>query len=288
VFVGAGQAGLLGVALGDEPLADLQAARQKRWAELQARYETEKKKDPDFAVPPNENDLPIPAPRLLWQAGKDRWHIDSPITVVGDRVLAGSAYLEDEKTGERALICVKASDGTVLWKTPMHYNPWAGPSVSSQTVVVASSSIRFDPKEVAGARGEVLAVNLANGEPLWAKEVRGGIVSPVAIAGGLAIAAATDGKVRAWDLATGEPRWQYDAGNPFFAGPTVAGDLVHVADLKGVVHAIALADGELRWQLKLTGMFYGSPTVHQGRLYLASCNLEANNPTNAIFCLGHK
>jgi outer membrane protein assembly factor BamB len=149
-----------------------------------------------------------------------------------------------------------------------------------------------------GAKGEIVALELASGKEKWRKAVPGGVLACVAIAGDAVIATASDGKVRAFDLATGDRRWIFDAKTPFFAPPAVAGDAVYVSDLKGVVHAIGLADGNARWKLdlgehaavKAPGMVYGGPVVQGGRIYLATCNLAgafANRPT-AVVCIGEK
>ena len=57
--------------------------------------------------------LPRPEPRRVWQQGQDKWHVDAPVAVVEDRVLAASASLEDDKAGECALVCLRAGDGEV-------------------------------------------------------------------------------------------------------------------------------------------------------------------------------
>src|SRR5262249_5113056 len=147
-------------------------------------------------------------------------------------------------------LCLKASDGAVLWKTPLKLNPWAGPTVGPY-VLVGCSSIRLDPKAVAGAKGEVVAIELETGKVKWRKEVPGGVLSSVAVKAGLAIFTSTDGKVRAWDVFTGREQWSYDAQAPFFAGSAVAQNTVYAADLQGVVHALNLADGKKEWTLDL-------------------------------------
>jgi hypothetical protein len=306
LFVGVGQAGVLCLDPfrvtfegKEQELSLTQPALEQRWKDLLARQEIEKKNPkvpaPDPAV------LPRPVPRRLWQQGQDRWHVHAPVAVVGDRggdrVLACSAYLEDEKTGERALICLKAEDGEVLWRTPLKLNPWAGPTVGPYALV-GCSSIRLDPKGISGAEGEVVAVELDSGKVRWRKGVPGGVLAAVAVKAGLAIFTATDGKVRAWDAFTGQERWSYDAGAPFFAGPAVARDLVYAADLKGVVHALRLADGKKEWVLDLgadaatrtPAMVYGSPSLHRGRLYLATCSLGEKAPPNhnVILCIGDR
>jgi outer membrane protein assembly factor BamB len=304
LYVGGGNAGVLCLEPGrltfegkEQDLATVQTTLEHRWKDLLAKYEVEKKKDPQFALPPDEAQLPQPTPKRLWQQGQDQWHVDAPVAVVEDRVLAASAYLDDEKTGERALACLKTEDGGLVWKTPLKLNPWAGPTVGPY-VLIGCSSVRLDPKGIAGATGEVVAIELDTGKVKWRKEVPGGVLSSVAVKSGLAIFTATDGKVRAWDAFTGAEKWTYDAKAPFFAGPAVTEKGVYVADLKGVVHTLSLADGKKEWALdlaadpatKTTGMVYGSPTIHGGRLYLATCTLgAAREPVrNVVVCIGDK
>jgi outer membrane protein assembly factor BamB len=305
LFVGGGNAGVLclepsTVILDGKEYNDplhAQGLLEHRWKELLAAYEAEKKKDPRFALPPDESMLPRPTPKRAWQQGQDKWHVDAPVALVEDRILAASAHLDDEKTGERALICLRAKDGEVTWKVPLKLNPWAGPTVGPY-VLVGCSSIRLDPQAVSGATGEVVAVELDTGKVRWRRDVPGGVLSAVAVKEGLAVFTATDGKVRAWDAFTGTEKWVYDATTPFFAGVAVAGRTVYAADLKGVIHAINLADGKRQWTLDLaadpatrtTGMVYGSPVVHGGRLYLATCSLEggAGGATNVVVCIGDK
>jgi outer membrane protein assembly factor BamB len=306
VFIGGGAAGVLCIDAEHLTLdgkeidpASLQKLLDQKWKDLVARYEADKKKDPDFAVPPNEDQLPRPAPRRVWQQGEGKWHVDAPVAVVGDRVLAASAFLTKEQAGDRALYCLDATTGAVRWRAPLRINPWGGPSVDGNVVVLGGSTIGYDPRTLKGAKGDVVALNLADGKEMWRKEVPGGVVSSVALAGGLAVATATDGKIRAFDLATGERRWVYEGKTPFFAAPAVAGGVAYAGDLLGGVHALDLLDGKPRWKLdlgthpdvKAPGMIYGGPIVHGGRLFVATCNLAegpfANQPT-VVVCLGEK
>jgi outer membrane protein assembly factor BamB len=279
----------------EQDLSLVQAELEKQWKDLLAKYELDKKKDPAFALPPDESMLPKSIPKLLWQKGQDKWHVDAPVAVVEDRVLAASAYLDDDKTGERALFCLKPDDGSILWKTPLKLNPWAGPTVGPY-VLVGSSSIHMEPKAIPGATGEIVALELDTGKIKWQKGVPGGVLSTVTVREGFAIFTATDGKVRAWDAFTGEERWSYDAGAPFFAGAAVTSKTVYTADLKGVVHALNLADGKRLWTLELStkptsveGQVYGSPTVHGGRLYVATCDLAASGRGHTgVVCIGER
>src|SRR5438270_5718309 len=94
-------------------LAAIQKVLDAKWAELMKKYQEDVKKDPDFAVKPTDEMLPKPSPTKVWQQGNEKWHVDAPVAVAGDRVLAASAYLDHEKVGDRALLCLDAKTGEV-------------------------------------------------------------------------------------------------------------------------------------------------------------------------------
>ena len=303
-YMGGGSLGVIAVDVAKVTLdgkAMDQAAIQKviedRWAELQKKFEEEKKKDPDFAIPPTEDDLPKAAPTLLWKQGQGKWHVDAPVNVIGNDVLVGSSFLDKEKEGDRALICLEADGGKIKWRTPLTLNPWGGAAVHDKVAVVTGSSIGYYPGQLKGAKGEIGAYELGSGKEIWKKEVQGGVTSCAALADGLAICTATDGKVRAFSLADGSRAWIYDSKTPYFAPPAVSDGVVYAADLNGVVHAINLKDGSVKWTLdlgadpvKAPGAVYGGPVVQNGRVYVATCNMEgvhAGKPT-VVVCIGEK
>ena len=304
VYVGGGSAGVICIDPSQLTLDgkkqtpdDIKKILDKKWAELEEEYrKAVDRKDP-FAMKPNPDQLPKPAPVLAWQQGREKWHVDAPVAVTGDLVLVASAFLDKEKVGDRALFALDAKTGDIKWRKELPINPWGGPTVSGKTVVISGSSIAFTTTELKKAKGFVAAYSLDDGKELWTKEVPGGVLSCLALTKELAIATATDGKVRAFQLADGERKWIYDAKAPFFAPVAVDAATAYAADLKGVVYAIDLANGTGKWKLdlgaepvKLPGMVYGGPVLSGGKLYVATCNLEgefARKPT-VVACIGEK
>ncbi|HEX7901740.1 MAG TPA: PQQ-binding-like beta-propeller repeat protein [Planctomycetota bacterium] len=299
VYFGAGSGGVVCVDLNkvsldgkDMTLAEGAAAVDAKWKAMSDAYEIDKKKDPDFAIPPNEAALPRPSPKVLWEKGKGAWHVDAPLLVADGKVYVASAFLEKEKMGERALICLNAADGAELWKTPLKFNGWGGATKAGDLLLVPCSSMRYDPKEIPTSKGEVLALKL-DGSVAWRRETPA-VLATVAAAGDVAIVCDVSGEVRALDLKSGAPKWTSKAAHPYFAGPAVAGDAVYVADLEGGLRALGLADGKARWsldlgaELKAPGLIYGSPAVHGGRVYVATSNLEGPHTggATAVVCVG--
>jgi outer membrane protein assembly factor BamB len=304
VYTGGGSAGVLCLDLNTVTLdgkelttKDVPALQERQWQKLQARYEEDKKNDKDFAIAPSEDKLLKPAPKVIWKQGEKRWHVDAPLLVAGDKVIVASAYLDKEKEGDRAVFALDAASGKELWRSPLTHNPWGGPTLAGDAVIVTTSSIAYTTNGLESAKGEVVALDLATGKEKWRKAVPGGVLGCAAATKDAAVFTATDGKVRAFDLKDGSRKMIYDAKAPFFAPPAVVGDVAYVADLNGIVHAVDLKTGTAVWTLdlgkdpvKLPGANYGGITVHRGRLYLATCNLDgphAKQPT-VVVCIGSK
>lgn len=299
VFVGGGSAGVICVDLqkvvldGKEmSIAEAASAVDAKWKAMSDAYEADKKKDPDFAIPPNEASLPRPTPKVIWEKGKGAWHVDAPLLVEGGKVYVASAYLEKEKKGERALICLDAADGKELWKTPLTYNGWGGATKAGELVLVPCSSMRYDPKEIPTSKGEVVALK-ADGSVAWRRETPA-VLATLAVAGDVAVACDVSGQISALSLKDGAPKWTWKAAHPFFGGAALAGDVVYAADLEGTLHALGMSDGKPKWkldlgaELKAPGLCYASPVVGGGRIYVATSNLEGKHVggETAVVCVG--
>ena len=301
VWIGGGSAGVVcldasKLTFDGKPMArdEIKKLVDARWKAMQAAYEDDKKKNPDFAIPPSEDQLTSASPTLVWQEGKEKWHVDAPVAVAGGKVLVATAFLDKEQLGDRALYALDADTGKIDWRKALKLNPWGGPSVIGDTVIVTGSTINYDPSKLKGAKGSIAAFRLKDGGEIWSKDVPGGVLACAALGGGVGVVAATDGKVRAFDLETGERKWIYEAKTPLFAPVAIAKNRVYAGDLKGTVHAIDLGSGAGVWRLdlgadpatKAPGMIYGGPIVAAGRVVVATCNLEGPNARQETVVVG--
>ena len=224
-FIGGGAAGVMCIEIDkatvdgkSHDLPSLQKLMAASWKDLQAKYEIEKKKDPLFAMPPTEDQLPKADPKRLWQEGKDKWHVDAPVD--GGR-RQGARRARRFSTRSRSAIALFSASTPRLarWSGGRRSSSirgaarrsWATPSSSP------ASTIGYDYNVLKGAKGFIAGYNLKDGKPKWHKDITGGVVSCAALAGNSAVVTATDGKVRAFDIGTGDRQWIYDAKMPFFA-----------------------------------------------------------------------
>jgi len=127
--------------------------------------------------------------------------------------------------------------------------------------------------------GDIVALRLANGQPLWSDSLsRTRTASSLtamsdaarpAIDGGTVFAVGHAGRMIAVAYKTGERLWSLTV--PSIQAPYVAGDTVFVVDTGGQLMAITRRDGKIQWTAKLPGAAtWSGPVLAGNRLWLAS------------------
>jgi outer membrane protein assembly factor BamB len=185
------------------------------------------------------------------RTGKQLWRravpdpVHSAPTVADGRVFA--------VTVQNQLEVLAADDGRILW-THNGLPETAGllegssPAVDGDIVVVPYSS------------GEIFALRVENGRPLWTDnlasarsldaltqlaDIRG---RPV-IDHGLVFAISHSGRMVAIDLRTGDRVWEQDIGGSYT--PWVAGDYIYVLTNEESVVCLTRREGKIKWALDL-------------------------------------
>lgn len=159
---------------------------------------------------------------------------------------AGRVFVVTKDNQTHAL---NADDGTILWShtgiaETAGLLGGASPAVDGNIVVVPYSS------------GEIFALRVENGRPLWSDNLtaikRADAVSALAdirgrpvIDGGVVYAVSHSGRMVAIDLPTGRRIWEADVGG--VEQPWVAGDFIFVLTADAQVVALTARDGLVRW-----------------------------------------
>jgi outer membrane protein assembly factor BamB len=97
------------------------------------------------------------------------------------------------------------------------------------------------------AEGEVMALDRASGETLWATDLEAGLSSGAGGDAGLVAVGSGEGGVYALDGQDGTPRWQTQVTGEVLSAPQVGGATVVVRSLDGRIAGLSSATGERRW-----------------------------------------
>ena len=216
--------------------------------------------------------------KVIWRVNTNA-PIHSPPTVTAGRVFA--------VTVENELVVLSAADGSRLWShnglpEPAGLAGGASPAVSNDLVVVPYSS------------GEIYALRIENGRPLWndslaAAQPVGALSSLADIRGAPVIdrdrvfAISHSGLMVSIDLRTGDRVWEQDIGGTH--APWIAGDFIYVLSSDNELVCLTRADGRVRWARELPQwgnpdkkkdpIFWSGPVLAGDRLIVISSEGEA-------------
>ena len=156
----------------------------REWKELQAKYEEEKKKDPTSPCRRPRSSCPSASPKIVWQKGKEKWHVDAPVAVVGDKVLVASAFLDKEKVGDRAVFCLDAETGEERLEDAAEAQPVGRAVGRRRHGHRHRQHHRLRPEGAQGREGRRRRVRPGERQGEVAKEIPGGVLGCAAIADG--------------------------------------------------------------------------------------------------------
>jgi outer membrane protein assembly factor BamB len=217
--------------------------------------------------------------------GKEIWRqtVSSPMrgapTVADGRVFA--------VTVENQLEVLAADDGHRLWA----HN---GIPETAGLLGAASPAVEGDIVVVAYSSGEIFALRIENGRPLWTDNLStarplGALATLADIHGapvidrGRVYAVSHSGRMVAIDLRTGDRVWEQDIGGTH--GAWVAGDFVYVLSNDNDLICLTRQEGRVRWvrelpryeneEKKRGPLRWTGPVLGSDRLIVVSSNGEA-------------
>ncbi len=204
--------------------------------------------------------------------GRRKWVFDRSVPLLSLRgnappLIVGNTVLVPFDNGR--LFALDLDQGTVLWEQAI-----AQPEgrTELERMVDIDGPVQTDGSLVFAAtyRGQVAAVSLESGRPLWNRDVSA--FGGVAKSDGVVVLADATGTVLALDARNGSALWSQKAlANRFLSTPAVVGRHVAVGDLEGWVHFLALDDGALASRVRLgKAPIRGEPVVAGDVVYVQS------------------
>jgi outer membrane protein assembly factor BamB len=116
----------------------------------------------------------------------------------------------------------------------------------------------------------LFGLNAATGEEVWRLPIQYSAASAPTVAGSLVFIASQDGRIYAIDAATGAQEWRYDTESIVFGSPAVANGVVYVGTDAGMIHAISVDSGFYIWRATIEGSVVASAAVADDRVIVAT------------------
>lgn len=176
----------------------------------------------------------------------------------------------------------------LLWRTTMPY-PATGPVAIAGELVLAPTGRGDLVRRSSEPAGAVVALERQTGRIRWRTDFDDGILGGVAVADGIVFCPVRNGEVVALDLADGRPVWRQKlpGGPALLSNPVVAQGLVYVASADGVLVLLNAKSGEVRERHLLNradlpgkrDLSLSTPVIAGGRLLVGS-------ETGGLRCFG--
>ncbi len=107
--------------------------------DLEKKYEEQKAKKDDFAIPPDDSQLLKFAEEGVAEGRRESGTWTPRSTSPATTLLVPTSFLDKEKVGERATQPAERRNGDTAWKKELTYNPWGGATVAGDLAVVPAA-----------------------------------------------------------------------------------------------------------------------------------------------------
>ncbi len=163
------------------------------------------------------------------------------------------------ETGSYGLIAYNISGGYILWRLEDHF--------SRSSPIIVDNTVLFQT-----VRGEVLCLDIEEGEEIWRISLQTNLRNSAAFKDGKLIITTLEGKILALNHTSGEVLWEVDIQTPIMADPVIEGDAIYIVTHTGILFVYELSNGSERYTQELGVRAYHGPTIDNESIYLAMGN----------------
>lgn len=202
--------------------------------------------------------------------GSRKWIFDQPVPALSLRgnaapLIANGVVYDGFDNGK--VVAVRLADGVELWAQSLSNGEG---KTEVERLSDVDGNIVSDGASVfaAGYRGQVVALALDSGRPLWQRDLSS--YSGAAVGGNTLVIVDADGNVWAFDRETGVNLWKQDKLKyRWLSAPAIQGKYVVVGDSEGYIHWLSLDEGKFAARERISRKpIEGAPLVVDGTLYI--------------------
>jgi len=202
--------------------------------------------------------------------GRLQWRFEAGCELSSSPALAKNLVLFLGRDG--GMRALDASTGKVRWMTPLGGDPAPKGDPRLWDLWVSSPLVAGNQVFVGGGDGNVHALELETGKPIWQFPTGGQVRSSPTLWEGRIFVGSFDGNVYALDAATGQLQWKFGTGAPVQSSPALAGGTLFVGSRAAAVFALDARAGTLKWRSAHPNGSWvlGSPAIAKGKVVVGS------------------
>jgi len=202
--------------------------------------------------------------------GSRKWITDQPVPALSLRgnaaplIVKGVVY---DGFDNGKVVAINLADGKELWVQALS-NGEGRTEVERLSDVDGNVVSDGNALYAAAYRGQVVALALDTGRPLWQRDLSSYVGA--AVSGNTVVIVDAEGNVWAFDRETGVNLWKQDKLKyRWLSAPAIQGDYAVVGDSEGFVHWLSLAEGKFAARERISKKaIEGAPLVVDGTLYI--------------------
>lgn len=202
--------------------------------------------------------------------GSPKWIFDQQVPALSLRgasapLIANGVVYDGFDNGK--VVAVRLQDGVEVWTQTLS---GAEGRTEVERLADVDGNLVSDGNSLyaVGYRGQVSALALDSGRPLWQRDLSSYVGA--AVSGATVVVVGADGNVWAFDRETGVNLWKQDQLKyRWLSAPAIDGKYAVVGDVEGYLHWLSLEDGKFVARERLSKKpIEGAPLVVDGMVYL--------------------
>src|SRR5215207_9619859 len=152
--------------------------------------------------------------------------------------------------GNGSLVCVRLSDGGLIWKSDIGGALSASPAADHNTVFVASESLPTPKSVYPQATGVLRALSRQSGLTSWMRTLPSPVRGVINLNGQHLFVTSSDGRLYAIRKETGEIKWISYNSSAYNALHRLEGNVLYIGDASGDIIAIEQTTGQPIWRYR--------------------------------------
>lgn len=174
--------------------------------------------------------------------------------------------------GNGSVVCVRLSDGGLIWKSDVGGAISASPSVDQRNVFVASEILPTPKSIYPQATGVLRALSRQSGLTSWMRTLPSPVRGAIHSNSRSLFVTSSDGRLYALNKETGEIRWIKYNSSPFSALNLLDGQTLYACDTYGDILSIELENGTTLWRYRTRKSLSAPVAVYGDMVYAGTAD----------------